>query len=266
VIRRIRRTYSWVPLALCLWAAAVVLCPSAARAQVNTEPLRKRIKLTGYSFILEGTLTGDVGNTEGLTTGGGVGGGFARHPHLVFAYARGDYSRYAHVTSVSKTFAHLRYNYEFADWIWGEAFAQAQSDQFQRLKLRNLVGVGPRVRALHADTFDVFVGTAYMLERDVIAVAPGATDAHDFVIARWSNYVTAHWDVDPRVTLATTMYVQPQFTDFSNARVLSETLFVFKVTPILNASVSGTVRYDSAPPSQVKDTDAEIKNTLSLVF
>jgi hypothetical protein len=252
-------------LALLLFALAA-LASTRASAQVNTEPLRKRIKTTGYSFLVEGSVTGDAGNTEGIQAGGGLGAGFARDPHLVFAYVRGDYSRFNHVTQMAKAFAHARYNYELADWIWGELFAQAQSDQFQRLKLRNLFGLGPRVRALHADSFDVYVGTAYMIERDVISVAPGSGDLSDFVIARWSSYLTAHWDIDTRVVLATTMYVQPQITDFSNVRLLSESLFTFKVTPILSASISGTIRYDSAPPSQVKPTDAEIKNTLSVLF
>jgi len=239
---------------------------STARAQVNTEPLRKRINAIGYSLVIEGSVTGSTGNTEGIQAGGGVAAGFATKPHLLFGYVRGDYSRFNHTTSVAKAFAHVRYNYEFTEWLWGELFAQMQSDEFQRLKLRTLFGVGPRFRVLHADTFDVYAGTAYMIERNVIAVAPGASDANEIVLARLSNYVTAHWDIDTRVVLATTLYVQPQISDFSNTRVLSENVFGFKVTKVLTASISGTVRYDSAPPSDVKTTDTEIKNSLSLVF
>jgi hypothetical protein len=32
------------------------------RAQVNTENLRKKIKTNGYSWVLDGSLTGDTGN------------------------------------------------------------------------------------------------------------------------------------------------------------------------------------------------------------
>ncbi len=142
-----------------------------ARAQVNTENLRKRIKAIGYSLIIEGTLTGDTGNTQGISVGGGIGGGWAHDPHLLFAYARFDYTKYAGVTSVDKTFAHVRYNYEFEKWLWGELFAQAQSDAFQRLELRNLFGIGPRARLFHdviPKDFDVYAGTGYMFERDAI--------------------------------------------------------------------------------------------------
>jgi hypothetical protein len=285
---RFRGAVAWVAL------AASLAAPLDARAQVNTENLRKRIKVVGYSLIIEGSLTGDTGNTEGISVGGGLGGGFAKDPHLLFGYARFDYTKYAGVTSVDKTFAHLRYNYEFASWVWGELFAQAQSDAFQRLALRNLFGVGPRFRVIHtappapaaaagatpeaakaaaasaaAQSFDVYAGTSYMFERDAIAPQAGAVGPEDRRIQvwhRWNNYVTVQWEMDPRAILATTIYVQPAFNDFGDVRLLSETLLTFKVTKVFTAGIAASVRYDSEPPTGVLTTDTEIKNTLALTF
>ncbi|HEX4447189.1 MAG TPA: DUF481 domain-containing protein, partial [Polyangiaceae bacterium] len=239
---------------------------AGARAQVNTETLRKRIKAVGYSIILEESVTGDLGNTQGISLGTGGGGGWASDPHLIFAYARFDYTKYSGTTSVNKTFAHARYNYEFAPWIWGEAFAQLQSDEFQRLDLRNLFGVGPRVRFFRAtgntpekdanvkaptQTFDMFVGTAYMFERDVITAQVGATGPENQNIQiwhRWSNYVTLQWQIDPRAIISTTMYVQPAFNKFSNVRLLDESILTFALTKLFAAGITATVRYDSEPP------------------
>lgn len=250
-----------------------MLCaPRHVSAQVNTETLRKRIKAVGYSLILEGSLTGDTGNTEGIALGAGAGGGWAKDPHLLFAYARFDYTKYNGATSVDKSFAHARYNYELERWMWGELFAQAQSDAFQRLDLRTLFGIGPRFRVLPdvaPKSFDVFVGTAYMFERDAITAVPGATGPQNQSIQiwhRWSNYVTLQWEIDPRAIIATTMYVQPAFNDFGDVRLLSETLLTFKVTRIFSAGIAGSVRYDSEPPTAVLPTDTEIKNTLTLTL
>jgi putative salt-induced outer membrane protein YdiY len=261
-------------LALLLGAAAAasLYVSRPASAQVNTETLRKRIKAVGYSFILEGSLTGDTGNTEGIAAGAGTGGGWARDPHLLFAYARFDYTKYSGVTSVNKAFAHLRYNYEFEHWLWGEVFAQAQSDAFQRLDLRNLFGTGPRFRVLPdvaPKTFDVFVGTGYMFERDEITAVPGATGPQNRSLQiwhRWSNYLTVEWQIDERAIVATTMYVQPAFNDFRDVRLLSETLLTFKVTKSFAAGIAASVRYDSEPPTAVLPTDTEIKNTLTLTL
>jgi putative salt-induced outer membrane protein YdiY len=251
---------------------AALCAPRRASAQVNTETLRKRIRAVGYSLILEGSLTGDTGNTEGIAVGAGAGGGWARDPHLLFAYARFDYTKYNGATSVDKSFAHARYNYELERWLWGELFAQAQSDAFQRLDLRTLFGVGPRFRVLPdvaPKSFDVFVGTAYMFERDAITAVPGATGPQNQRIQiwhRWSNYLTLQWEIDPRAIIATTMYVQPAFNDFGDVRLLSETLLTFKVTKMFAAGIAASVRYDSEPPTAVLPTDTEIKNTLTLTL
>jgi hypothetical protein len=261
-----------------------LLSSGGARAQVNTETLRKRIKAVGYSIILEESVTGDLGNTQGISLGSGAGGGWASDPHLIFAYARFDYTKYSGTTSVNKTFAHVRYNYEFAPWIWGEAFAQLQSDEFQRLDLRNLFGVGPRMRLFRAtdntkqenrdvktptQTFEMFVGTAYMFERDVITAQVGSTGPENQNIQiwhRWSNYVTLQWQIDPRAIISTTMYVQPAFNEFSNVRLLNESILTFSLTKLFAAGITATIRYDSQPPSGVEPTDIEIKNTLSVTF
>jgi hypothetical protein len=109
-------------------AAAHQLAGTDARAQVNTESMRKRIKLHGASLILEGTFDGHTGNTQGLTADGLVGGGLATGPHLAFAFASADYSKLNGTLGVDKSFAHVRYNYEILPGSWWEAFVQAQSD------------------------------------------------------------------------------------------------------------------------------------------
>ena len=73
-----------------------------------------------------------------------------------------DYTRYNDITSVDKSFAHGRYDYELTDVLWGELFAQAQSDAFQRLTLRTLFGLGPRWQVFHTGTsheVDGFLGS-----------------------------------------------------------------------------------------------------------
>jgi hypothetical protein len=240
-----------------------------AEAQVNTEPLRKRVKAAGYSGVLEGSVTGRTGNTEGIQAGVGAGFGLSHEPHLFFVYGTADYSRFNGATQVAKNFAHARYTCVFLPGLWGELFAQASSDEFQRMKLRNLFGVGPRFRVAHDDAYDAYaayVGTAYMLERDVINVEPGSNDDRTLVYSRWSTYVTGRWDVDPRMQLSLTAYFQPRFTEFSNVRLLGESLFAFKVTGFLSATLSCVVRYDSDPPSGVKTADTELKNALSFSF
>lgn len=60
-----------------------------------------------------------------------------------------------------------------AHWLSWEAFAQAQSDHFQRVEIRQLLGTGPRFALYRDEHLGVFLGVATMFEHDVTATAPG---------------------------------------------------------------------------------------------
>ncbi len=134
-------------------ALASLLFFSDAHAQVNTEPFRKRIKATGYSFFLQGTFDGHTGNTRGVTADGLVGAGVAGGRHLAFVFASLDYSKLNDVLGVDKSFSHARYVYELTRAVSWEVFAQAQSDAFQLIKIRDLSWEpGPRFTAASTTT------------------------------------------------------------------------------------------------------------------
>jgi hypothetical protein len=237
-----------------------------ANAQVNIEPFRSRIKLNGYSLLLQGTFDGHTGNTEGVTADGLAGAGAASGRHLVFAFGSIDYSRLNGTLGVDKSFAHGRYNYEMMSWSWWEVFAQEQSDVFQRIKTRTLFGTGPRFALYETPYFALFFGIAYMFERDVIDAAPGSPDEPVLLANRISNYLTAHATLSDGIDAVTTTYAQPRVDDPSDIRILSESGFVFKVTKRLSTSISFTAHYDTNHPTGVLPTDAELKNAIALTL
>ncbi len=237
-----------------------------AKAQVNTEPLRKRIKNKGFSFILEGTFDGHTGNTQGVTADGVIGAGVSSGRSLVFAFASADYSKLNGSLGVDKSFAHLRYDYEIARPVWWEWFAQAQSDVFQRIEIRTLLGSGPRFALYDDDKLGLFSGVAYMLERDVINVEAGADEARTPIFHRLSLYLSAHAALDDGIDAVTTTYVQPRFDDPSDIRILSESGFIFKIGKRFSVSVTFSAHYDSNPPIGVLPTDTELKNAIALTL
>jgi hypothetical protein len=235
-----------------------------AGAQVNTETFRKRIKSKGYSFFLEGTFDGHTGNTRGATADGLVGAGFAGGRHLAFAFASMDYSKLNEVVGVDKSFAHARYDYAFARVVSWEVFTQAQSDVFQLIKIRNLVGTGPRFTLYDDGRFSLFLGVGAMWEHDVYEVALGGPDARLQNTTRANVYLAAHATLTDGIDVVTTTYVQPRSTDPSDVRVLSESGFIFKIASWLSTSISFVGHYDSNPPPGVLPTDTELKNAITL--
>lgn len=245
---------------------ATLTLSATAGAQVNTEPFRKRIKATGYSFFLQGTFDGHTGNTRGVSADGLVGAGVAGGRHLAFIFASLDYSKLNDVVGVDKSFAHARYVYELTRAVSWEVFAQAQSDTFQRIKIRDLVGTGPRFTLYDDSHLGLFLGVGEMWERDVYDVAPGGPDARLQTTTRMNAYLAAHATLSDGIDAVTTTYVQPATLDPSDIRILSESGFVFKISTWLSTGISFIAHYDSNPPPGVLPTDTELKNAITLTL
>ena len=243
--------------------AAGVLLTLPAAAQVNTEPLRDKIHATGLSGVLQGTLDGHTGNTNGVTADGLIGGGFATGPHLMFAFGSVDYSRLNESLGIDKSFAHLRYNFEVADWVWWEVLAQAQSDYFQRIEVRNLLGTGARFRVLGDTQVNLFLGVAYLFENDVTTPDTGEPGQWQPVVHRMSAYLAEHAKLKDNVVTVATIYAQPEIIDPSNIRVTVEAGFIFAVSKWLSTNIAFSGHYDSQPPPGVLPTDTEVKNAIA---
>jgi putative salt-induced outer membrane protein YdiY len=244
----------------------VMTCAGEASAQVNIESLRTDLRKTPATASIEGSFTGRTGNTESVVFGAGGLGAARSGRHGMFGSTQADYARFNGVTQVSKSFIHVRYHYELLDWLYPEVFAQQQQDKFQRLKLRELVGAGPRFILDDEDAFRLAIGTSYMLEYERISVSPGAPDDPTTFSHRSSTYVTTTWQADARVRFAGTVYFQPRFDQPDDFRILMEGALVTEIVKRLSVKVLVTVRYDSAPPTAVKTTDAEVKNAFVLQF
>jgi hypothetical protein len=256
----------YVLCASAITAAATLLAPRNGTAQVNIERLRKHLDHDGLAGTIEGALTGRTGNTEAIVAGSGAQarGQYGRHTGLLAL--RGDYARNGPTVQVENTFAHARYAYALIPSLWGEAFVQLQGDALRRLRFRSLAGVGPRVGLYESHDFDLFLGTAYMLEREVVNVEPGADDDPVTIAHRSSSYLSATLALDARFLLSAVVYVQPRFDRPSDARILGEGNLAIEITKSVGTKIECTVRHDSAPPTGVRPTDVTLRNALTLTF
>lgn len=245
---------------------AVVTIARGAMAQVNVERVRSDLKKSPAMASVEGSFTGRTGNVESLVVGAAAMGAARVGRHGFFGSTQADYVRFGQQTRVSKSFIHLRYNYALFEWLYPEAFVQQQQDKFQRLKLRELLGAGPRFIVADAEDFRVAAGTAYMLEYERISVAEGAPDPATTTAHRLSSYVSTAWLPDSRVRLTSTLYAQPRFDAPRDFRVLFETALTTDISKRLAVKVLVSIRYDNRPPTEVKTTDAEVKNAFELKF
>ena len=110
------------------------------------------------------------------------------------------------------------------------------------------------------------VGSAVMWERERLDLLPG--DPHDdrTSLARLSTYVNLYAASSRGVSLSTTAYYQPAFSDFADARFLGT---VELTTPIIGPLTQTTVvdfRIDRDSPQGVKDTDVKLSASFGVKF
>jgi hypothetical protein len=264
----IRRRLAVRPLAKFLAAAALLLAfgfPAPTAAQVNVEPLRQQVADHGFGVRARASLASYAGNTQGVILGSSALVGLRSGRHHAYSVLSGDYTHLNSVVSVAKWFAHARHNYELYDWLWWEHYAQIESDRFRRVKLRELVGTGPRFGLLRSEELEVFYGVSYMLEHvDLSSADPSARGEGTF--HRLSNYASVTFRVHERILLSSVTYAQPRFDRPSDVTILSVNAAEFTVTSKLASRIDATIRYDSVVPSDVRPADLELKSSLELVF
>ncbi|MBK8255978.1 MAG: DUF481 domain-containing protein [Polyangiaceae bacterium] len=255
-----------------------------ALAQVNAESLRQNPLKPGLSINTDITFALAKGNVELFDIGAG---GKIQYQTLyplseaapteaptlpfirqrVFIAGNGRYADRADIPVVSQSYLHMRWTGMWHPRIGTDTFIQYQYNRFFRLLRRSLAGAGARVDMFHHPNFLWWGGSAYMLEYEMIAVAPGASDTPETLSHRWTNYLTERVSTaGDRIVFQSTTYIQPRFDNFSDFRLLEEVEALGKVTDMVSFGLNFSLLYDSAPPTGVKNTDVRLSSAVHLNF
>ena len=268
-------------------ALTVVAClaPDEAAAQVNTEALRPRIMQEGFSGNADISLGIAKGNVDFVDFGGGArfqlqslrpprpegGLRFAAQRFFVAANAR-----YAERTGqnddtprpfVNQTFVHARWTGMWRERFGTEIFAQVQTNEFLRLRVRMLGGTGVRFEIVHEEPIQVWIGTGTMLEYNRIDVASGALDPPTEVSHRSTSYVGIRSALREKSLLFQGIaYLQPTWKTPSDLRALFELEALVKLTEAFSLGNTLSVLHDTRPPTGVRPTDLRLTTSLELAF
>jgi hypothetical protein len=263
---RPRRLTSPAAAIFAVFAAATTssVTPDAS-AQVNIEALRGELPRHGLGGRLSGSIAGYGGNTRGVIMGGNFLVGAYQSRHRSFVTGTLDFAHLGQETQVAKAMGHARYAFALNKTWALEAFGQIEADRFRELRLRELVGLGPRLEWT-GTCAELTYGTAYMLEYVRRDQQSARQRDNTDVQHRFSHYARGAFHAGERVLLASTVYYQPRFDAFSDFRVLTVATLEFKVTELLRSRIDATVRYESVVPSGVERYDVEIKNAIGVKF
>ena len=233
---------------------------------VNVQSILATEAGDGLSGSFTGSMDWRTGNTELLLLSAAPVARFRAGDHLLVGVVRGEFGTSGDNRIIATTFEHLRYRYTISERLLGEVFAQHTYDQFKRLRLRALVGAGPKVDLVSRDDLRLSLGVAYMFEYQELR-DDGAVDAGDTEVAhRASSYLTGSYELDDRVQLVATVYAQPRLTDPGDVRFLQESQVVVQLTTTLSLKTSFIMAYDSTPPAEIKQLDTALKTAISYEF
>lgn len=240
---------------------------------VNTENLRMKSE--------EGALEGEFDFNLGLSRNkAGQTFQFKTQARLDYLHKRnkwmimGDYQQ-AELTRLDvpgsapkslkdQAFGHLRYNYLASPRLRWEAFGQIQFNDIQEIRLRSLLGTGPRIKLLRTDSSHVYFGTLIMFEYEESRDVPLQLTFHrDF---RLSSYLSLGYKINTVFTINHVSYYQPNIADFDDFRVASETRFQFLVRENLSFNTYFQYAYDAKPAANVPPVMFSLTNGFSLSF
>jgi hypothetical protein len=247
-------------------AAALVSWAAPALAQVNTEALRADIDGRRFYFALQGSVAAHAGNSQGVEASGSVFAAATFGPHLVFVKGEADYTEFSGTPTISKAFAHARYDARLLHFLYGEVFVQVEANRFQRLALRQIDGLGLRFGIVERRNVAVFYGTAWMLDYERLDNQFVFGDGPAWFAQRWSNYVSATWRMTKRARISDTLYAQPRFNGFYDARIYNDASFVVDVDKRFSVKIDCGVHYNSTPPLGVLPTDVDATTSLVLTL
>lgn len=253
--------------ALLAVAALCALARSASAQIHNVQSILATEPEEGLSGSLSGSADWRTGNISFLFLSATPVARYRAGDHLIVGIVRGERKSSAGTLLVSRTFEHLRYRYSITERLLVEGFGQHEYDGIKRLTIRALGGAGAKVDIVHGKNYGVGVGLAYMFEYELLSEAEMVTDSgEDDFAHRASSYLVGHYELDERVGLVETFYVQPRLNDPSDIRLLSDSGLTIAVTTKLSLTTAFSVAWDSEPPETVNKLDTALTTTVTYSF
>ena len=243
---------------------ASIILPLQARAIVNAEDLDLNIAGNGAAGKMDLSLNGSSGNSNKL---GAEASGRIIWQHdrqmemLVGSYS---YGKSRSVRDTNKAFVHFRHRYGWNETWAVEGFAQAQQDEFSRLKLRTLIGGGLRY-SWQKQHWAWHIGLGSFYEQEKLRNT-GNNSTPATRLWRANSYLALRYKINDRIRIQNTIYYQPAWQDRADYRLLDDAAMHIALAENLDLKLVIEVTQDARPPAGIKRSDISYKTGLSFHF
>ena len=214
----------------------------------ETESIRQRSQDQDVYTNVSFDIAGKGGNSETEEFELGIYHSERSGNHFGFVMATREYATSFDVKSANNSFAHLRYNYYFAEQSSIEVFTQINEDEFRSLDSRKLIGFAYRYELSKAQA----VGIGLFSEHEDYKVNEHRLS---FEQTRINSYWVYSKDISATSYIANTLYYQPNVSEFSDFRAYNKLSINTEITESLYLTFSLLVEHDSKPVLDVEKTD-----------
>lgn len=228
---------------------------------VQVEGQRIRTDKTGWAGEIAASVQYVRTTSEVLNIGTSVHVQFKTARHLFLVLNNVDFIRAGDTAFENRGYQHLRHNYKVKDWFTWEGFVQAQYDRPLHLRLRALVGTGPRFKVFVTPTARLYAAALVMFEREELTSDTGAHRS-----GRLSSYLSLTIEPSDKLRVVSTTYYQPKLGAVRDWRLASDSTLAVGITDRLSVFASLNLLHDSRPPAGVRTSAYTIKNGLAYTF
>jgi len=244
---------------------SALLLSSPLLAIVNMESLHTGAPEEGFSGTLEASYKSKSGNSERVDYALGSRLQWHRGDDTTFLLLNGEYGKAAGIEYSRKAFSHLRHIHQFTPVVAGEAFLQAEFDDFTRLESRRLAGGGARFTlysGAQGTTLHLGTGLFHEYERIDAKYPDGGTEERN----RGNLYLVVKLPLGEHSTLVSSSYYQPDLADSGDYRVLEQAALRTTLTSRLSLILAVDHRYDSRPPLGLGERDTSVNTSIAFTF
>lgn len=185
---------------------------------------------------------------------------FAFKNKLLISITNARFVKAGETNFVNEGFQHLRYNSRLNNWLTFELFGQAQFNERAFVKLRALVGTGPRFRIMNKEKQQIFAGMSYMYEYDEEKNGVVHQDG------RFNSYLSFNLQPADFMNLSGTIYFQPLLNSFEDYRLSAALSLTFHISQNLSFSTNYRQTYDSRRPEGAPNQIYSLSNLISYEF
>ncbi len=230
-------------------------------AQVlNIEKVRKVTDTTGFAGAvgIEGSYFKNVNVIYSLKLSSDI--QYKTQKDLFILYGEYQILESNETEFLEESLLHFRYNRKLSPLLRWEAFTQVQKNKINKIKLRWLLGMGPRLKLLENSYLKVYLGIIPMYEYEVLESSQDKYK-HDL---RLSNYLSFTLELNEVLSWVATTYYQVLPYGWSDFRIYCDSAIKAAINRHLDMTFTVLYGWDARPVEGVPQE--RINSTVGLKY